>query len=182
MSAQMVPFDRPVFTSSSVCSGSWTKKTSSAAPSRIQRMLSLTHWPARFRGGAPAGVSGIDAASMERDPSGLDRSRRPAGRRPVLGAPPLAVRMLRSWSGAGLRLQDLAEDELAALHDVRAVVRQRGVAVLVDRVAAEDGVAVLDLVERVDHRLAVVALVARVLDRQQRDLHRLVAVDRVRLG
>src|SRR3954464_239687 len=178
MSAQIVPLDSPVLTSSSVCLGSCTKKPTSAAPSSTQRMLSLTHCVACLRGGAPAGASGIDAASMNLSSSGLShirsdprerRSRRPAGHRGFK-------------SGGPLRLEDLVEDQLAVLDDVRAVVRQRGVAVLVDRVLAEDRIAVLDLEERVDDGLAVVALVAGVLDREQRDLHRLVAVDRVRLG
>src|SRR3954452_17299131 len=81
-----------------------------------------------------------------------------------------------------LGLDDLVEDELAALDLVSAVVRQRRVAVLVDRVLAQDRLAVLDLEERVDHGLAVVALVAGVLDRLQHDAHGLVPVDRVRLG
>src|SRR4051794_28957296 len=97
-------------------------------------------------------------------------------------APPAGYRPFRAGSGGALRLEDLVEYQLAALDAVGAVVGQRGVAVLVDRVLPEDRVAVLDLEEGVDDRLAVVALVAGVLDRQQGDLHRLVAVDRVRLG
>src|SRR4051795_1758805 len=63
-----------------------------------------------------------------------------------------------------LRLDDLVERQLAALDAVSAVVRQRRVAVLVDRVRPQHGLAVLDLEEGVDDGLAVVALVPRVLD------------------
>src|SRR4051812_48198411 len=114
MSAQIVPLDSPVLTSSSVCFGSWTKNTTSAAPSNTHRMFSLTHRVPRLRVGAPAGASGIDAASMNLSSSGLSHTwRDPRGRR-SRAAPRV---LLRSGSGAGLRLQDLAEDELAALHD-----------------------------------------------------------------
>src|SRR3954452_19006615 len=81
-----------------------------------------------------------------------------------------------------LGLDHLVEDELAAFDPVSAVVGQRRVAVLVDRVRAEHGLTVLDLVERVDDGLAVASLVTGVLDRLQGDAHRLVAVDRVGLG
>src|SRR5215204_6456585 len=64
MSAQTVPLDRPVLTSSSVCLGSWMKKTSSAAPKSSQRMFSLMNRSGPPRGGAPLGVSEIDAASI----------------------------------------------------------------------------------------------------------------------
>src|SRR4051794_31169898 len=64
----------------------------------------------------------------------------------------------------GRGLDDLVEGELAAFDAVSAVVRQRRVAVLVDRVGAQDGLPVLDLVERVDHGLLVVALVTGVGD------------------
>src|SRR5436305_5722793 len=86
------------------------------------------------------------------------------------GVPGLALR---------LGLDDLVEHQLAALDLVSAVIGERGVAVLVDRVLAEDRVAVLDLEELIDDGLAVVALVTRVLDREQSHLHRLVAVYRV---
>src|SRR3954452_24180201 len=113
------------------------------------------------------------------------RKRDPNADRPVaLSISNAPGRFLRQAMVLALRLglDHLVEYELAALDAIRAVVGERRVAVLVDRVLAEDRVAVLDLEERVDHCLAVVALVARVLDREQSDLHRLVAVDRVGLG
>src|SRR3954447_11825113 len=85
-------------------------------------------------------------------------------------------------SGRRPRLDDVVEDEPAVLHAVGAVLGQRGVPVLVDRVSAEHRIAVLDVEERVDHRLALVAPLARVVDGQQRHLHRLVAVDRIGRG
>src|SRR4051812_2633381 len=93
------------------------------------------------------------------------------------GPPPSSGLQLPLAAG-GLSLDDLVEDELAALDSGSAVVRQRGVAVLVDVVLAEHRVAPLRLEERVDDGLAVVALVARALDRVEDDAHRLVAVDR----
>src|SRR3954462_12017250 len=102
-----------------------------------------------------------------------ERRRRRPGREAPAGS---------SLRPLALGLDDLVEDELAALDAVPAVVRQGGVAVLVDRVLAQDRLTVLDLEEGVDDRLAVVALVTGVLDRLQRDAHRLVPVDRVRLG
>src|SRR4051794_38638016 len=98
------------------------------------------------------------------------------GGRPAGGAPAGRAGALL------LGLDHLVEDELAALDPVSAVVAQRRVAVLVDRVLAQDGVPVLDLEEGVDDGLAVVALVAGVLDGLEHDAHGLVAVDRVGLG
>src|SRR3954465_15341455 len=81
-----------------------------------------------------------------------------------------------------LRLDDLVEGQLAALDPVSTVIAEGRVAVLVDRVGPQHGLTVLDLEERVDDRLAVVALVPGVLDGLESDAHRLVAVDRVGLG
>ena len=75
----------------------------------------------------------------------------------------------------------LSKRELSAFDSVSAVVGQRGVAVLVDVVRAEHRLPALDLEELVHHGLAVVALVAGVLDRLERDAHGLIAVDRVGL-
>src|SRR5690349_4243218 len=146
MSAQIVPLDSPVLTSSNVCFGSCTKKPISAAPSSTHRMLSLNHFAPCLRGGAPAGASGIEAASM--NPPRADSLTSGVTRGEDISPPPAGPAGWRS--GGGLRLEHLAEDELSVLDDVRAVVRQRGVAVLVDRVLPEDRLAVLDLEERVD--------------------------------
>src|SRR3954452_17889658 len=67
-------------------------------------------------------------------------------------------------SGRRPRPDDVVEDEPAVLHAVGAVLGQRGVPVLVDRVSAEHRVAVLDVEECVDHRLALVAPLARAVD------------------
>jgi L-asparaginase len=53
--------------------------------------------------------------------------------------------------GVGLDRDDLVEDDPASADGVATVARQRGVAVGVDRVGPQHGVAVLDLEERVDH-------------------------------
>src|SRR3954452_5232348 len=105
MSAQIVPFDRPVLTSSSVCFGSWTKKYSSASPRSTQRMLSLSTCSAELRGGAPVGVSGIDAASIGDLALGRLKAPGPPGGR--FFSPPrrFAVR-IQVRSGGALRLQD----------------------------------------------------------------------------
>src|SRR6201990_711841 len=127
-------------------------------------MFSLTQATAELRGGAPVGVSGIDAASIERPPSaGLSHNGGgPRGRR-VARRP--AVRRQVNGSGGALRLEDLVEHQLAGLDLVRSVVGERGVAVLVDRVLAEDRVAVLDLEELIDDGLAVGALATGGLNR-----------------
>src|SRR3954451_16308621 len=104
MSAQIVPFESPVLTSSSVCFGSCAKKYSSASPRRTERMLSLSARSAELRGGAPVGVSGIDAASMGRPRFGRLKSHGdPAG----VFFPPPADSSVRSGSGGALRLEDL---------------------------------------------------------------------------
>src|SRR6478609_8984629 len=64
MSAQIVPLDRPVLTSSSVCLGSVAKKYRRAAPSSTHRMLSLTTCPGERRGRVAGALSGREAASM----------------------------------------------------------------------------------------------------------------------
>src|SRR6476659_6890692 len=133
-------------------------------------MLSPAAWAGLRRGFAEAG-SGRVAASMKFRGPGTGGAVRDSA------APP---EFLCLWLG-GLRLDDLVEDELAADDAISSVIRQRGVATTVDRVLAEHRVAVLDLEERVDDGLLVVALVPGVLDGQQGDLHRLVAVDRVGL-
>src|SRR4029453_4298467 len=80
------------------------------------------------------------------------------------------------------RLDRLNELQLAALDVVDTVVSQRGVAVLVDVVLAENAVATLRVIEELlAPRLAVVGLVANGLQRVQRQLHRLVAVDGIRV-
>src|SRR3981189_818794 len=134
--------------------------------------------PTLRAGGGAEAVSVMDAASIGVRPRGEGPGSRPAGR----GGPGPAAGGHEAWLADGRGLDHLVEDELAALDAVSAVVRQRGVAVLVDRVLAEDRTAVLDLEERVDDGLLVVALVTGVLDRLEGDAHRLVPVDRVRLG
>src|SRR3954469_5665115 len=82
---------------------------------------------------------------------------------------------LRELVSAGLCLDHLVERQLAVIDLVDAVIGQAGVAVLVDRVGAEDTVAILRLEDRVHDSLpADVALVARTLDRVEHQGHRLV--------
>src|SRR4051812_14334399 len=83
---------------------------------------------------------------------------------------------------ARLCLDDLVERQLAAIDLLYAVVGQAGVAVLVDRVGAEDAVPVLRLEYLVHDSLpGEIALLARTLDRVEHQRHRLVAVDGVRV-
>src|SRR5215216_217623 len=83
-------------------------------------------------------------------------------------------------SRSGLRLDRLVECQGAVLDAVDAVVRQRGVTVLVDRVGPQHALAVLGVEQRLDDVLLVPG--ARALDRVQRETRRLVAVDGVRVG
>src|SRR4051812_23753604 len=76
----------------------------------------------------------------------------------------------------------LVVGELAVLDEEPAELVGRDVAVLVDRVRAEDRLLALRLKDLVDDRLAVVAFVAGALHRTHQQAHRLVPVDRVRLG
>src|SRR4051794_30973276 len=83
---------------------------------------------------------------------------------------------------AVLCLDDLVERQLAGVDLVDPVVGQAGVAVLVDRVGAENAIPVLRLENRVHDSLpGEIALVARTLDRVEHQGHRLVAVDGVRV-
>src|SRR5437764_14645686 len=113
----------------------------------------------------------------------LDRKERAAATTGVWAARAVAVAasmaILRLLRRAGV--DHLVEDDNAVTHLVEAVVGQRRVAVLVDAVGAQDALAVLRLEHLVDDRLAVVAVHAGALDRVEHELHRLVAVDRVRV-
>src|SRR3954447_7712128 len=100
-----------------------------------------------------------------------------SGGQTIRSAPPILTPSGHSGLALRLGLDDLVEHQLATLDLVSAVIGERGVAVGVDRVLAENRVTVLDLEELIDDGLAVVALVARVLDGEQSDLHRLVAID-----
>src|SRR5215210_7091490 len=85
-------------------------------------------------------------------------------------------------ASAALGLDRLHELQLTVLDLVETVVRQRGVAVLVDVVRAENAVATLRVLqELLAHRLTVVGLAASGLQRVERQLHGLVAVDGVRV-
>src|SRR4051794_32571911 len=110
------------------------------------------------------GSTGIDTGRERRSPLPAEHTPMGGGLWPFFGL-------------AGLRLDRLVELQLAVLDLVDAVVGERGVAVLVDRVGAEDAVAVLG----VEQRLLDVFLraVAGALDRVQREAHGLIAVDRV---
>src|SRR4051812_42845932 len=77
------------------------------------------------------------------------------------------------------RLDRLVELQLAALDLVQTVVGERGVAILVDGVRAEHALAVLRVEDGLEDLL--LGAVARALDRVQGEVHRLVAVDGVRL-
>src|SRR5215218_1129813 len=92
--------------------------------------------------------------------------------------PPLCL-----WRGvlADVRLDLLGVRRLSVLDDVQAVVRQRRVAVGIDRVGAEHALAILRRQQRRGDRLAVVGLVTGALERVEGEGHRLVAVDRVRI-
>src|SRR4051812_6034794 len=126
----------------------------------------------RCEAGGPAGML---AASIyvcpyvrERRPAGSGINPLPAEHTPVGG---LCL--------ARLSLDGLVEHELAVLDRVDPVVRERGVAVLVDRVRAEHGLAVLGREDGLDD----VGLLTRLgaLDRVEGEAHGLVAVDRVRI-
>src|SRR5439155_9690471 len=74
---------------------------------------------------------------------------------------------------AALRLDHLVERQLAARDLVEPVVGQAGVAVLVDRVGAEDALAILRRKDRVNDGLPrETALCARTLDRIEEQSHR----------
>src|SRR5437870_7434204 len=75
----------------------------------------------------------------------------------------------------------LDEGPGAALADRARELRQRGVAVRVERPLAENAVVVLGAHDIGHDRRAVIGLVARLGDRREDDLARLVAVDRVRV-
>src|SRR4051812_271123 len=168
----MLPIESPSTTLLSVAFGLKISRTKRTPPSMIQRICSPTKLIARRPGGACGW--GTDAASMCPRRAASQVRVPPANR---------AGGTLQNLIALGrVGLDHLVEDELAALDSVAAVVRQRGVAVLVDVVGAEHGLPALDLEELVDHGLAVVALGTGVLDRQERDAHGLVAVDGVGLG
>src|SRR5215210_6960639 len=118
-----------------------------------------------------AGPAGTDAASMVWK---LLRTPRAGGgkfrHRPIRRKEACLV---------GRCLDGLVELQLATLDRVDAVVRQRGVAVLVERVRAEHALAVLGLEERLEDVLLLAG--AGALDRVQRQAHGLVAVDGVRV-
>src|SRR5215208_5700848 len=171
-SAQMAPLERPstrLFPrrdrSPSVERSLIANATGRSSSSAISTKLAICSRE-RFATGR---LAGTEAASMccQLQSAGGPRSRAP-GRSGVR-------------SGAlALCLDRLVERQLSTLDGIGAVVRERGVAVLVDRVRAEHALAVLrgeDLLE--DLRLVVRA---RALDGVDEQAHRLVAVDRVRIG
>src|SRR5215216_327601 len=89
---------------------------------------------------------------------------------------------VRIEGSAALGLDRLHELQLTVLDLVETVVRQRGVAVLVDVVRTENAVATLGVLQQLlPHRLTVVGLVASALQRVERQLHGLVAVDGIRV-
>src|SRR5215210_3398686 len=127
---------------------------------------------ARSRSPFTAGLAGTDAASMVVE---LLRTPRAGGGklfrpRPIQRQEACLV---------GRCLDGLVELQLATLDRVDAVVRQRRVAVLVERVRAEHALAVLRLEDRLEHVLLLAG--AGALDRVQRQAHGLVAVDGVRV-
>src|SRR5215210_3440061 len=79
-----------------------------------------------------------------------------------------------------LSLDDLGEGRLAVLDHVQAVIGERRVAVLVERVLTKHALTVLGLVyELLGHRSPVIRLVPGGLQGVESELHRLVAVDGV---
>src|SRR3954468_16088481 len=79
-------------------------------------------------------------------------------------------------------LDRLLERRVAGRADlVHAVVGEGRVAVLVERVRAQNGVGVLGVEQSLQDGGLVVALVAEALDRVEAELHGLIAVDRVRI-
>src|SRR3954454_4240732 len=121
------------------------------------------------------GRTTADAASTLL-PVGLAGS--PGGPAPSRGP----VRLRELVVLAGLCLDDLVERQLAGVDLVDPVVGQAGIAVLVDRVGAENAIPVLRLENRVHDSLpGEIALVARTLDRVEHQGHRLVAVNGVRV-
>src|SRR6185437_4770695 len=110
-----------------------------------------------------AGRAGRVAASI----SGSFSERAAAGSEP---SPAPGLR--RHWvaiSAAGLGLDDLLELHLSTLECEDAVVGQRRVAVLVDRVRPEHALAVLGVEQRLQHVLLLAGL--RTLDRVDREAH-----------
>src|SRR3954453_8977216 len=125
--------------------------------------------------GPSGAAAGMLAASMAVGVAFQDRSAGGGERRPRPG-------ITSVWATLHLAagLDGLIEAERSVLDLVRAVVGQRRVAVLVDRVGAEHALAVLGGEQRLEHVGLVAGLGA--LDRVQGQVHRLVAVDRVRAG
>src|SRR4051812_1285257 len=103
--------------------------------------------------------------------------------RRVAGRPPWEPTRFANGVSAALRLDHLVERQLPARDLVDPVVGQAGVAVLVDRVGAEDAVAILRSEDRINDGLLreVAPTLACTLDRVKHQGHRLVAVDGVRV-
>src|SRR3954469_12758841 len=120
-----------------------------------------------------AGAAGTVAASMVWIAS--QNGRAPGGDFSPLPAPRTSGSVL-----AAPCLDRLVELQLATVDRVDAVVGERRVAVLVDRVGAEHTLAVLRLEERLEHVLLLAGL--GTLDGVQGEAHRLIAVDGVRVG
>src|SRR4029079_792762 len=98
---------------------------------------------------------------------------------PLANVTDLATSRERS---AALRLNCLHELELTVPDVVETVVAERGVAVLVDVVLAQNAVATLRVLEELlAHRLAVIGLVAYCLQRVEGQLHGLLAVYGIRV-
>src|SRR3954447_4312907 len=84
------------------------------------------------------------------------------------------------WLAGGLGRESPVAPPLALDHLVGAVIGERRIAVLVDRVGAEDALAILGREQRLDDVGLLAGLGA--LNRVDGQLHGLIAVDRVRVG
>src|SRR5216117_1995640 len=125
---------------------------------------------------APLVIPIITAARKRSiSPPSLQRER--GGRPDRSGFPPRFCH----YPGPLLGRELLDERPGAALADRARELRQRGVAVRVERPLAENAVVVLGAHDIGHDRRAVIGLVARLGDRREDDLAGLVTVDRVRV-
>src|SRR3954453_765424 len=109
--------------------------------------------------------------------------RRGPGLVPGAPLPSTSGRSASQWLAVAVLLDQNGLDrcQIAVLDAVATELVEVHVAVLVDRVGARDALLVLRLVHLVDHRLAVAALAPGALHGIEREAHRLIPVNGVRL-
>src|SRR3984885_8790952 len=129
--------------------------------------------------GAGAGIPGLIEVASASTGQWFARVPKTMGRAPdVTPSPSLRIALADRLG----RCQGLEEHRLAlSVYFVEAVVLQGRVAVLVEPVGPQHRMAVLDGEQSLQHRRLAVSLGAQAGDRLKPELHRLIAVDRVRV-